>query len=44
VGAYFYTPFKIEWVGLVVVALYAAVYAVTFTRLREIERLEVQGG
>lgn len=27
VCAYFFTPFRIEWVGLVVVALYAVVYA-----------------
>ena len=39
VGAYFYTPFKIEWVGLVVVALYAAVYATIFTRLRDVAAL-----
>jgi choline-glycine betaine transporter len=39
VGAYFFTPFRIEWVGLVVVALYAAVYAAIFSRLRDIERL-----
>lgn len=39
VGAYFFTPFRIEWVGLVVVALYAAVYAAVFTRLRDIARL-----
>ncbi len=26
VGAYFFTPFQIQWVGLVVVGLYAAVY------------------
>jgi hypothetical protein len=40
VGAYFFTPFRIEWVGLIVVALYAAVYAMAFTRLREIGSLE----
>jgi glycine betaine transporter len=28
VAAYFFTPFKIEWVGLVVIGLYAVVYAV----------------
>jgi choline-glycine betaine transporter len=39
VAAYFFTPFRIEWVGLVVVALYAAVYAALFTRLRNLERL-----
>lgn len=33
VGAYFYTPFQIQWVGLVVIGLYAAVYWMMFTRL-----------
>lgn len=32
VAAYFYTPFKIEWVGLVVIALYAAVFSLGFRR------------
>lgn len=29
---YQFTPFKIEWVGLVVIALYAAVYALLYSR------------
>lgn len=32
VCTYFFTPFRIEWVGLVVVGLYAAVYAVIARR------------
>lgn len=32
VGAYFYTPFEIQWVGLIVVAIYAVVYAVMLSR------------
>ena len=28
---YQFTPFKIEWVGLVVIGIYAAIYALTFT-------------
>ena len=27
-----FTPFKIEWVGLVVIGIYAAVYALVFLR------------
>ena len=29
---YQFTPLKIEWIGLVVVAIYAAVYALVFQR------------
>ncbi len=36
VAAYFYTPFKIEWVGLVVIALYVTVYGVGMGRRAEI--------
>lgn len=36
VAAYFYTPFKIEWVGLVVIALYVTVYGVGMRRRAEI--------
>lgn len=43
VGAYFFTPFKIQWVGLVVVGLYAAVYATIFTRVRELAGLRTGG-
>jgi len=31
---YQFTPLKIEWIGLVVVALYAVVYALLFSRRR----------
>ena len=33
VCAYVFTPFEIQWVGLVVVGLYAVVYGVIFSRL-----------
>ncbi|QYK41649.1 MAG: BCCT family transporter [Paracoccaceae bacterium] len=33
VGAYFYTPFEIQWVGLVVVGVYAATYALILHRV-----------
>jgi choline-glycine betaine transporter len=32
---YQFTPFKIEWVGLVVIGLYAAVYGLLFRRRKE---------
>ena len=32
VMAFQFTPFKIEWVGLVVVGIYAAIYALIFLR------------
>jgi len=31
---YQFTPLKIEWIGLIVVALYAVIYALLFTRRR----------
>ncbi len=34
--AYFFTPFEIQWVGLVVVGIYAAVYALLVTRLQQL--------
>lgn len=37
VAAYFYTPFKIEWVGLVVIALYVTVYGVGMRRRAEVK-------
>jgi choline-glycine betaine transporter len=36
VCAYFYTPFQIQWVGLVVVGLYAAVYTMIFMGLAKV--------
>ena len=33
---YQFTPLKIEWVGLVVVGLYAAIYALLFVRRRSL--------
>ncbi len=33
---YQFTPLEIEWVGVVVIGLYAAVYALTFKRRREL--------
>ncbi|MDP5306148.1 BCCT family transporter [Paracoccus spongiarum] len=33
VGAYFFTPFEIQWVGLVVAGLYAIIYAMILRRL-----------
>ena len=42
VGAYFYTPFQIQWVGLVVIGLYAAVYWVIFTRLGKVAEATAQ--
>ena len=30
--AFQFTPFKIEWVGLVVVGIYAAIYTLVFLR------------
>jgi choline-glycine betaine transporter len=33
---YQFTPLEIEWVGIVVIGLYAAVYALTFKRRREL--------
>ena len=32
VMAFQFTPFKIEWVGLVVVGIYAAIYTLVFLR------------
>lgn len=32
VGLYFFTPFEIQWVGLVVVGLYLLVYSMLFIR------------
>lgn len=37
--AYFYTPFEIQWVGLIVVAIYAAVYAVMLMRRSAVQGL-----
>lgn len=34
--AYFFTPFEIQWVGLVVVGIYVAVYALLVTRLQQL--------
>jgi choline-glycine betaine transporter len=31
--AYFFTPFRIEWVGLVVIGIYIFVYTVVFRRM-----------
>jgi hypothetical protein len=39
VAAYFYTPFQIQWVGLVVVAIYAATYALIAVRLPALREL-----
>lgn len=36
VCAYFFTPFEIQWVGLVVIALYAVVYGAIFSRLGKV--------
>jgi len=33
------TPFKIEWVGLVVIGIYAVIYALTFTRRVELKAI-----
>ena len=33
---YQFTPLKIEWVGLVVIGIYAAVYVLVFIRRREL--------
>lgn len=38
-GADFFTPFRIQWVRLVVVGLYAAVHATICTRVRELAGL-----
>jgi glycine betaine transporter len=34
VGAYFFTPFEIQWVGLVVVGIYGATYFLIMRRMR----------
>ena len=34
VGAYFFTPFEIQWVGLVVVGIYGAAYVLIMRRMR----------
>ncbi|MCC5965148.1 MAG: BCCT family transporter [Natronohydrobacter sp.] len=39
VGAYFFTPFEIQWVGLVVVAIYAAAYALIVMRRQRLAGL-----
>jgi glycine betaine transporter len=39
VVAYFFTPFEIQWVGLVVVGIYAATYGVIVRRLRLLDGL-----
>lgn len=36
VAAYSFTPFKIEWVGLVVIGIYALVYGVIFLRTHHV--------
>jgi len=33
---YMFTPLKIEWIGLVVVGIYAAVYGLVFQRRRQL--------
>jgi heme O synthase-like polyprenyltransferase len=33
---YQFTPLKIEWIGLVVVALYAVIYTLLFRRRRDL--------
>ncbi|WP_439570247.1 hypothetical protein [Roseovarius mucosus] len=44
VGAYFFTPFEIQWVGLIVVAIYAAVYGLIFLRQRKLGALTQEIG
>lgn len=39
VAAYFFTPFEIQWVGLVVVGVYAAVYALIAARIARLRGL-----
>ena len=35
---YQFTPLKIEWIGLVVIGIYAAIYTLTFTRRAELRQ------
>ena len=35
---YQFTPLKIEWIGLVVIGIYCAIYALTFIRREELKR------
>ena len=35
---YQFTPLRIEWIGLVVVGIYAAVYALVFQRRNELRK------
>ena len=37
---YQFTPFKIEWVGLIVIALYGAVYVLLFARRNTLLNLD----
>ena len=39
VGAYFFTPFEIHWVGLIVVAIYAVAYGLIVMRRRQLAGL-----
>ena len=36
---YQFTPFKIEWVGLVVIAIYGVIYALIFLRREQLKAL-----
>lgn len=38
---YQFTPLKIEWIGLVVVGIYAAVYILVFQRRQQLRRMPV---
>lgn len=42
VGAYFFTPFEIQWVGLVVAGLYAVIYALLVAHIGKLGRLASQ--
>lgn len=39
VGAYFSTPFKIQWVGLIVAGLYAVIYALLVMQIGKLSKL-----